>query len=120
MYQMTDAEQKMAELIWEREPLGSGELVKLCGEMFGWKKSTTYTFLKKLCAQGIFRNEQAVVTSRISRESYLQKQGEQFVEKAFGGSLPRMIAAFMDRKRLSAKQVEEIEKMIEDYKEGRL
>ncbi len=116
MYQMTEAEQRFAEFIWEREPVGSGELVRLCREVFGWKKSTTYTFLKKLCDQGIFQNQEAVVTSRIHREAYFQGQGEQFVEKAFGGSLPRMIAAFMERKRLSAEQVEEIEQMIEAYK----
>lgn len=115
---MTETEQKFAELIWEREPVGSGELVKLCERRFGWKKSTTYTFLKKLCQQQIFQNENAVVTSRTSREVYLRKQGESFVEKAFGGSLPRMIAAFMDGGSLSTEQVEEIERMIEDYKGG--
>lgn len=101
MYRMTEAEEKFADLIWNQEPVGSGELVRLCGEQFGWKKSTTYTFLKKLCGQGIFRNEKAVVTSLVKREAYLQSQGEEFVEKAFHGSLPKMIAAFMERKRLS-------------------
>ncbi len=116
MYQMTDTEQKFAALIWEKEPVGSGELVKLCEKRFGWKKSTTYTFLKKLCQQQIFQNENAVVTSRVSEKAYLRQQGESFVEKAFGGSLPRMIAAFMDNRGLSAQQVEEIERMIEEYK----
>ena len=116
MYQMTEAEFKFAELIWKEEPVGSGELVKLCREEFGWKKSTTYTFIKKLCEQGILQNEQAVVTSCIDRERYLQQQGEEFVAKTFEGSLPKMIAAFIERKRLSRAQIEEIEKMIEDYK----
>lgn len=116
MYQMTEAELKFAELIWREEPVGSGELVKLCLGEFGWKKSTTYTFIKKLCEQGILQNEQAVVTSLIDRDKYLQQQGEEFVEKTFEGSLPKMIAAFMERKRLSRTQIEEIEKMIEDYK----
>lgn len=120
MYQMTEAEEKFADLVWEQEPVGSGRLVRLCSDRFGWKKSTTYTFLKKLCEQGIFKNEKATVTSLISREAYLQSRGEEFVEKAFHGSLPKMIAAFMERKRLSADQVAEIEQMIEDYKEGRL
>lgn len=118
MYQMTEAEMKFVELIWREEPLGSGELVKRCLQEFGWKKSTTYTFIKKLCDQGILQNENAVVESRISREDYLQQQGEQFVDKAFGGSLPRMIAAFMEHKRLSRAQIEEIEQMIEEYKGG--
>lgn len=116
MYQMTEAEFKFAELIWKEEPVGSGELVKLCLQEFGWKKSTTYTFIKKLCEQGIFWSENAVVTSLIDKEKYLQQQGEEFVEKTFEGSLPKMIAAFMERKRLSRTQIEEIERMIEDYK----
>jgi len=119
MYQMTETEQKFADLIWQEEPVGSGELVRLCERQFGWKKSTTYTFLKKLCAQGIFRNEQAVVTSLMTKEAYLQSQGEAFVEKAFHGSLPKMIAAFMERKRLSPGEVAEIEQIIEAYKEQR-
>lgn len=116
MYQMTDAELKFAELLWQEVPIGSGELVKRCQEEFDWKKSTTYTVLKKLCEQGLFLNENAVVTAVVSREDYLQSQGEQFVEKAFGGSLPRMIAAFINHKRLSRAQIEEIEQMIEEYK----
>ena len=118
MYQMTETELKFAELIWREEPVGSGELVKLCQQAYDWKKSTTYTFIKKLCEQGIFQSENAVVTSLIGREEYLQQQGEEFVEKTFDGSLPKMIAAFIERKRLSKAQIEEIEKMIEDYKEG--
>ncbi|MBQ2802540.1 MAG: BlaI/MecI/CopY family transcriptional regulator [Lachnospiraceae bacterium] len=117
MYQMTAAEMKFAELIWAEAPIGSGELVKRCQQEFGWKKSTTYTFLKKLCAQGIFKNEDAVVDMVIGRDDYLQQRGEEFVKRAYGGSLPRMIAAFMENKRLSRTQIEEIEKMIEDYKE---
>ena len=120
MYQMTETEEKFADFVWEHEPVGSGELVKLCGDAFGWKKSTTYTFIKKLCGQGLLKNEKAVVTSLITREEYLQGQGEAFVEKVFRGSLPKMIAAFMERKRLTPEQVEEIEQMIEDYKEGKL
>ncbi|NBK90810.1 BlaI/MecI/CopY family transcriptional regulator [bacterium 1XD21-13] len=120
MYQMTETEEKFADFVWEHEPVGSGELVKLCGDAFGWKKSTTYTFIKKLCGQGILKNEKAIVTSLITREEYLQGQGEAFVEKVFRGSLPKMIAAFMERKRLTPEQVEEIEQMIEDYKEGKL
>ncbi len=116
MYKMTDTEFKFAELIWEREPIGSGELVKLCKAEFDWKKSTTYTFIKKLCEQELFQNDNAVVSSLVNRERYLQVQGEEFVEKTFQGSLPKMIAAFMERKRLSKAQIEEIERMIEEYK----
>lgn len=117
MYQMTDAEMKFAELIWQEAPIGSGELVKRCLQEFEWKKSTTYTFLKKLCEQGIFKNENAVVEPVVSREDYLQRRSEEFVERAYGGSFPKMIAAFIESKRLSRAQIEEIAKMIEDYKE---
>ncbi len=117
MYQMTDAEMKFAELIWQEAPIGSGELVKRCLKEFEWKKSTTYTFLKKLCEQGIFKNENAVVEAVVSREDYLQRRGEEFVERAYGGSFPKMIAAFIESRRLSRAQIEEIAKMIEDYKE---
>ena len=116
MYQMTETEYKFAELIWEEEPIGSGELVKQCAEKFGWKKSTTYTFIKKLCENGIFKNENAIVSSVLNKEEYHRAQGEAFVEKAYGGSLPKMIAAFIQSKKLSAAQIAEIEAMIEDYK----
>ena len=115
MYQMTEAELKFAELIWQEAPIGSGELVKRCQQEFAWKKSTTYTFLKKLCEQGFFQNENAVVEVVVDREEYLQKQGEEFVEKAYEGSLPKMIAAFIQNKRLSRSQIAENQQMIEDY-----
>lgn len=115
-YIMTEAERKFADVIWENEPLGSGELVKLCEEKFGWKKSTTYTVLKKLCEQGLFENENSCVRSRIDREGYDQSRGERFVEETYGGSLPRMIAAFMNRRKLSREQVDEIRQMIDRYK----
>ena len=86
MYQMTETEYKFAELIWEEEPIGSGELVKQCAEKFGWKKSTTYTFIKKLCENGIFKNENAIVSSVLNKEEYHRAQGEAFVEKAYGGA----------------------------------
>ena len=89
---------------------------KLCAEKFGWKKSTTYTFIKKLCENGIFKNENAIVSSVLNKEEYHRAQGEAFVEKAYGGSLPKMIAAFIQSKKLSAAQIAEIEAMIEDYK----
>ena len=117
LYNMTEAEMRFADLIWENEPIGSGRLVKLCDERFGWKKSTTYTFLKKLCDQEVFRNEDAVVTSVLDKAAYNQKRGEKFLEDTYDGSLPKLIAAFMNKKKLCRRQVEEIEKMIEEYKE---
>ncbi len=116
-YSMTDAERKFAELIWKNEPINSGDLVRLCADRFDWKKSTTYTFLKKLCEQRLFRNVDAIVTSLISEEEYLRIQSEQFVEKNFGGSVPRFLAAFVPKKKISQKEYEEIMKIINECEE---
>lgn len=114
---MTEFERKLAELIWEHEPIGSGELVKLCETRLQWKKSTTYTMLKRICSQGICKNENACVTSVLSREEYCRQQGEAFLMENYNGSLPSFVAAFMERRRLSRRQVEQIKEMIADYEE---
>lgn len=111
-------EAHFANIIWENEPLSSGELVKKCDEILGWKKSTTYTVLKKLCEKGIFKNENSIVTSIISKEEYYAIQSENFVEETFEGSLPAFIAAFSKRKKLSAEEVDKIRQMIDSYEEG--
>ena len=113
MYQMTETEYKFAELIWEEEPIGSGELVKQCAEKFGWKKSTTYTVLKRLCDRGIFQNEGGTVTSRLSRADYDTAQSQQFVEESFSGSLPAFITAFTRRKKLTEGEIAELQKLID-------
>lgn len=107
-----------ADIIWEKEPIGSGELVKICEKELGWKKPTTYTVLRKLCEKGLFRNENGIVTSLISREAFNATKSEKFVEDTFDGSLPAFLAAFMSHKKISAKDVEEIQKMIDAYREG--
>jgi len=94
-------EARFADLIWKYEPLSSRALVALCGEELGWKKSTTYTVLKRLCDKGIFQNENGTVTSRMTKEEYAAAQSEKFVEDTFGGSLPAFLAAFTKRKKLS-------------------
>ena len=112
-----EVERRFVEMIWEREPIGSGELVNLCEKELSWKKSTTYTVLRRLCQRGILQNCNAVVTSLIKKEEYMAIQSEQVLEDAFEGSLPRFVAAFMSRKKLSRKQIDEIQKLIDDYKE---
>lgn len=114
---IAETEYKFAELIWEREPIGSGELVKLCEKELNWKKSTTYTVLRRLCEKGIFQNQSAQVTSLIKKEEYMALCSEQFVEETFEGSLPMFLAAFMRRKKLSKKQITEIQQMIDSYEE---
>lgn len=110
-------ESRFADLIWGNEPLPSGELVKLCERELNWKKPTTYTVLRRLCERGIFQNEGGLVTSVISREEFYAMQSERFVEETFSGSLPSFLAAFTRRRSLSAKEIEEIRRMIDSYGE---
>ncbi len=116
-YQMGAVESRFADIIWENEPLSSAELVKKSEEALSWKKSTTYTVLKRLCEKGIFRNEKGTVSSLISKEEFYSLQSEKFVDETFGGSLPAFLAAFTSRKKLTAKEVEELKRMVENYEE---
>lgn len=116
-YKLAETESKFADIIWEHEPITSPELVKICEEQFDWKKSTTYTMLKKLCNKGIFQNEKTVVTSLISKEEFISIQSRNFVQNSFGGSLPKFITAFMGNKKLTKKQVEDIKQLIDNYKD---
>ena len=116
-YIMTEAETQLAELIWETEPVSSGELVKLAAEKLNWKKSTTYTVLRKICANDIFANQNALVTSLMSREEYIRRKGERYLDENYNGSLPGFVAAFLKRKKLSKQEIEELAKLIEEYAE---
>ena len=116
-YELGAVQTEFAELIWSREPIGSGELVKLCSEKFEWKKSTTYTVLRKLCEKGIMKNEDGVVSSVVSREAFYAAKSGQFVDETFKGSLPAFIAAFASGRKLSRKEVDEIQQMIDDFRE---
>lgn len=106
-------ESNFADIIWENEPVASGELVKLCEEKLNWKKSTTYTVLRKLCERGIFQNQNGVVTSILSKAEVQAAQSEQFLSETFGGSLPAFIAAFTSKNKLSQEEIAEISKMID-------
>lgn len=110
-------ESKFADIIWNNEPIKSRELAKLCEARLEWKRTTTYTVLKKLCNRGIFKNENGVVSSVISRDDFYGLQGEQLVDEAFDGSLPAFIAAFTKRKSLSDQDIADIQKMIDEAKE---
>lgn len=112
-------EGRFADLIWENEPINSTALVRLCAKELDWKKSTTYTVLKKLCERGIFQNVGGTVSALVSREDFAAAQSERFVEETFAGSLPAFLAAFASRKPLSAGEVEEIQKLIDAYREDR-
>ena len=109
-----DAEYRLCDIVWENEPLRSPELVELCGQRLGWKKSTTYTVLKKLCGRGVLQNRNALVTALVKREQVQKYESEALLQKAFDGSLPAFVAAFLRDKRLSEKEAEELRRMIEE------
>ena len=106
-------ESRFADMIWETEPIPSPELVKLAERELSWKKSTTYTVLKRLCERGIFRNQGGIVTSLISRRDFYAVQSEKFVEETFSGSLPAFLAAFTTRKKLSQEEIDELQALID-------
>lgn len=111
-YKLGAIERKFAELIWRHEPLTSGQLVKLCQQELNWKKSTTYTVLRRLCERGIFQNRDSVVTSLLTEQEFDARQSQQFVEEAFDGSLPKFLAAFTRQKKLTEREIEELEQLI--------
>lgn len=106
-------ESRFAEIIWEHEPIPSGELVKLCEQELAWKKPTTYTVLRKLCERGIFQNVAGTVSSVISRSEFYAMQSETFVNETFAGSLPAFLTAFTTRKKLSESEIKALEQFIE-------
>ena len=116
-YKLGEMEQKFADLIWENEPVSSRALTELCEKAFSWKRTTTYTMLKRLCEREIFQNESGTVTSLMSKSEFGAAQGEQFLTETFDGSLPRFLAAFTRRKKLSEKEIKEIQKLIDDHRE---
>ena len=117
-YRLGVVETRFAELIWAHEPLTSGELVKLCAKELEWKKSTTYTVLKKLCDRGVFQNQDGVVTSILSQKEFQSRRSRRFVEDTFSGSLPAFIAAFAEGGELSDQELLEIRRMIDSYGGG--
>ena len=111
-YRCGDMGLAFANLIWEHEPVSSRELVQLCEQKFSWKKSTTYTMLRKLCEKGIFQNNSGNVVSVLSKQDWLTKKSVGFVEETFDGSLPQFIAAFTRHKKLSKQEIAEIQKIL--------
>ena len=108
-------ESQFADIIWKNAPLSSRDLVKLCQQQLEWKKSTTYTVLKKLCDRGIFQNEDGLVTPLVSRQEFHARQSQRFVEETFQGSLPAFISAFASGKKLSPQDVSDIRRLLDEY-----
>ena len=112
-----DAEYRFALVVWEHEPVRSGELARLCAEELGWKRTTTYTVLKKLCAKGIFRNENSIVTALVKKEQVQRYESQSLLEKSFGGSLPRFITAFLGDRQLSQEEADELQALIDRHRQ---
>lgn len=113
-YTLGNIESKFADIIWENAPITTGELIKTCEKELGWKRTTTYTVLKKLSERGIFENQNGTVVALISKHEFYARQSECYVEHSFGGSLPGFLAAFTSRKKLSEKEIEELKHIIEN------
>lgn len=111
-----ESEYRFCTILWEHEPIGSTELVRLCKEKLDWSKATTYTVIKRLSERGVVKNENAVVTSLVSQDEVQAAEIDELVEKKFEGSLPAFIAAFTKHKKLTPSEIDEIRRMIDDYK----
>ena len=112
-HHLGEIEARFAEIIWENEPLSSRRLAELALEKLNWKRTTTYTVLKRLCEKGLFQNQGGTVTALVSREEFYARQSERFVENTFQGSLPAFLAAFGSRKKLSDAEIDQLQKIID-------
>lgn len=112
-----DSEYKFCQILWANEPVKSRELVRLCQEQLGWKSTTTYTVIKRLSERGVLKNENTIVTSLVSKDQVQAAEIDELVEKTFEGSLPAFVAAFTKHRKLSAKEVDEVQAMIDRFRE---
>ena len=112
-----ESEYRLCLILWEHEPVKSSELVQLCREQLGWKPTTTYTVIKRLGERGVLKNENTVVTSLVSKDQVQAAEIDELVEKTFEGSLPAFVAAFTKHRKLSAKEVDEVQAMIDRFRE---
>ena len=115
-YKLGRIEGIFADMIWDNAPVTSRRLTELAQERLHWKRTTTYTVLKRLCDRGLFRNDGGQVTALVSREEFYARQSEQFVEETFHGSLPAFLAAFGSRKQLSDREIDQLQQIIDDMR----
>ncbi|MBE6879184.1 MAG: BlaI/MecI/CopY family transcriptional regulator [Ruminococcaceae bacterium] len=116
-YKLTESEYRFVKIIWDNQPMPSSQLVEVCKEKFDWKKSTTYTMLKRLCEKDVLKNENAAVTALVTRSEEEKYQSSHIVNETFDGSLPNFIAAFMQGKKLTGEEAEKLKQLIDSYKE---
>lgn len=117
-WKLCDSEYRFMCVVWDHAPIPSGKLVELCAAQLGWKKSTTYTVVKKLSEKGLLKNENAVITALVPREAVQAEESAAFVERTFGGSLPAFLAAFMGGRKLDKEEAQAIRQLIDEYEEG--
>ena len=113
-----ESEYRFCLILWAHEPVKSKELVKLCEEQLGWKSTTTYTVIKRLSERGVVKNENTIVTSLVSKEEAQAAEIDELVDRTFEGSLPAFIAAFTKHQKLSEKELDEVQRMIDRYRKG--
>ena len=113
-----ESEYRFCLILWEQEPVKSSELVRLCQERLGWKPTTTYTVIKRLSERGVVKNENSVVTALVSREQVQAAEIDELVEKKFVGSLPAFVAAFTKHGRITEKEIDQVQRMIDRFREG--
>ncbi len=112
-----ESEYRFCLILWENEPIKSTELAKLCEAKLGWKKATTYTVIKRLTERGVIKSEKAVITSLVTKEEVQAAEVDEVVEKTFDGNVPQFLAAFTRGRKLSKSEIDEIQKMIDEFKE---
>jgi predicted transcriptional regulator len=117
-YKLGEMEEKFANIIWDKAPIKIRDLIEVCAQEFEWKRTTTYTMLKRLCEREIFKNDKGLVIVLMEKEDFLAEKGEEFLEESFEGSLPKFLTAFTRRKKLSNKEIQEIQRLIDEYTEG--
>ena len=115
---IAESDFRLMTVIWDNEPVGSMRLVDLCEEALGWKKSTTFTMLRKMCEKGMAKNEHSTVTSLVSREEVRRVESERFVSETFSGSLPCFLVSFMNGKKISEEKADELKRLIDEHREG--
>ena len=113
-----ESEYRFCLILWEHEPIKSSELVNICKEQLGWKPTTTYTVIKRLSERGVLKNEHTIVSSLVTKDEIQASEINEMVEKTFEGSLPAFIAAFTKHQKISDKEIDEVQKMIDRYRKG--
>lgn len=113
---LCESDYRFMMVVWEHEPIASGQLARICAEKLGWKRPTTYTVLRKMCEKGLLKNENTIVSAVVPRERVQAFESEHFVERAFGGSLPQFLVSFFEGRTISDKEAEELKRLIDAHK----